>query len=117
LQTEFNRRQYMLEKDFELYYYIDTKLDPVKMHKHDCYEFYFFMKGDIEISINEIRYRVNSGDIILLLPDTNHYPLFLSLKMPRRIFVLWISVDYCNNLIKQSVEYGYLMQYVIIHKE
>lgn len=117
LQTEFNRRQYMVEKDFELYYYSDTKLDPVRTHKHDCYEFYFFMEGDIEISINETRYKVNSGDIILLPPNTNHYPHFLSWKKPYRRFVLWISMDYCNDLIKQSVDYGYLMQYVVIHKE
>lgn len=116
-QTEFSRRQYMLAKDFELYYYSDTNLEPVKLHKHDCYEFYFFMEGDLEICIDGEYYKVVPGDVILFPLGVNHYPHFLSWKVPYRRFVLWISESYCNELIKQSIDYGYLIQYVIIHKE
>ena len=42
LQSAFSTRQYMLSKDFEIYYYNDTRLKPVKSHSHDYYEFYFF---------------------------------------------------------------------------
>lgn len=117
LQTAFSRRQYMLSKDFELYYYSDAKLASVKEHKHDYYEFYFFMEGDMEICINGQMYKVMPGDVILLPPETVHYPHFLSWNVPYRRFVLWISMDYCNHLLEQNVDYGYLMQYVAIHKE
>ncbi|MCI6677163.1 MAG: AraC family transcriptional regulator [Clostridiales bacterium] len=117
LQTEFNRRQYMIANDFELYYYSDMHLEPVKMHQHDCYEFYFFMEGDVEICINKVFYKLSPGDMILLPPGTNHQPRFATWDKPYRRFVLWISMDYCNNLVRQNIAYGYLMQYVLIQKE
>ena len=38
LKTEFSTRQYMLSRDFEIYYYSDKNLPDVKMHTHDYYE-------------------------------------------------------------------------------
>ena len=38
LQTAFQPRQYMLSKDFELYYYEDRTLPKVDFHTHDYYE-------------------------------------------------------------------------------
>ena len=37
-------RQYMLSKDYELYYYSDSHMANVDSHTHDYYEFYFFWK-------------------------------------------------------------------------
>lgn len=39
LKTAFSTRQYMLSKDFEIYYYDDSKLLNVNDHTHDYYEF------------------------------------------------------------------------------
>lgn len=44
LETRFQTRQYMLSKDFEIYYYNDHTLSKVELHSHDYYEFYFFLK-------------------------------------------------------------------------
>ena len=41
LQTAFLTRQYMLEKDFEIYYYNDTVFSNVGKHSHTHYEFFF----------------------------------------------------------------------------
>ena len=35
LRTEFNSRQYMINKDFELYYYSDTDIKNVQIHAHN----------------------------------------------------------------------------------
>ena len=35
LQTKFSNRQYMVSKDFEIYYYNDRNLQNVKSHSHD----------------------------------------------------------------------------------
>ena len=43
LQTRFSTRQYMLSRDFELYYYNEHYTSKVDTHTHDYYEFYFFM--------------------------------------------------------------------------
>ena len=42
LQSEFSPRQYMLSKDFEIYYYNDNQFSIVTDHTHDYYEFYMF---------------------------------------------------------------------------
>ncbi|NLK22271.1 MAG: AraC family transcriptional regulator [Epulopiscium sp.] len=112
LQSSFNTRQYMLSKDFEIYYYSDSQLPPVAPHSHDYYEFYFFLEGNMEINIAGHRYPIKPGDFFLIPPGTNHYPSFLNHELPYRRFVLWISQDYCNQLLKISPSYVYMMQYV-----
>ena len=48
LQSTFSPRQYMLSRDFEIYYYNDTLEDShyygVDSHAHSYYEFYFFSR-------------------------------------------------------------------------
>ena len=41
LQSPFSDRQYMLSRDFEIYYYNDKTPAKVDFHTHDYYEFYF----------------------------------------------------------------------------
>ena len=116
LQSAFSTRQYMLSKDFEIYYYNDTKLKPVKSHSHDYYEFYFFLGGDVSIHIAEKEYPLSNGEMILLPPGVRHYPSIKSTDTPYQRFVFWISQDYCNELMNRSPEYGYLMQNTITSK-
>ena len=73
LQTPFHTRQYMIHKDFEIYYYKDQKLSSVRSHTHNYYEFYFFVDGHVDMSIHETKYSLHPGDIILIPPDTSHY--------------------------------------------
>lgn len=116
LQSAFSTRQYMLSKDFEIYYYNDTKLKPVKNHSHDYYEFYFFLGGDVSIHIEDKEYSLSNGDMILVPPKVRHYPSIKSTDKPYQRFVFWISQDYCNELMNRSPEYGYLMQHTITSK-
>lgn len=44
LKTQFLTRQYMLSRDYELYYYSDSHMANVDSHAHDYYEFYFFWR-------------------------------------------------------------------------
>ena len=116
LQTAFQTRQYMLSKDFEIYYYNDHSLPKVDLHTHDYYEFYFFLEGSVSIQIGEKTFPLHFGDIILLPPALSHRPVIHDRTVPYRRFVLWISKEYCNDLIALSADYGYLLQYVQIHK-
>lgn len=116
LQTTFSMRQYMLSKDFELYYYSDVDLLKVKDHMHDYYEFYFFIEGDVSIRIEQIEYKLKSGDLIVLLPHIHHHVEIHS-KKPYKRFVFWMSKEYYNELLKYSPDYGYLIQYAIQNKE
>lgn len=117
LQTAFQPRQYMLSKDFELYYYEDRALPKVDLHAHGYYEFYFFQEGNVQMQIGDILYPVRYGDIMLIPPHVAHRPIIKDDEHPYRRFVFWISQEYCNHLLQSSPDYAYIMQYVEIEKK
>jgi len=114
-QSKFLTRQYMLSKDFEIYYYNDQNLPTVALHSHDYYEFYFFLEGDVSIQIGKDVYPVQYGDIMLVPPHIPHRPLIASQDLPYRRFVFWISRDYYRHLVSLSEDYAYLVSYVQSH--
>lgn len=116
-KTKFHHRQYMLSKDFEIYYYDDKHLTEVKEHTHNYYEFYFFLEGDVSIVIEDKVHPISVGDVVLIPPSIRHYPIIHSQDIPYRRFVFWISKDYCNTLLSQSPDYVFLMQHACVRKE
>jgi len=113
LKTKFSSRQYMNSKDFELYYYAEFSPNSVKSHTHDYYEFYFFLEGDLSLSISDEMHKIKSGDFLLIPPRTEHYPIIHNNKGAYRRFILWISADYFDSLLKESKDYVYLMRHVL----
>ena len=100
LQSKFSPRQYMLSRDFEIYYYNEPGSAKVRLHTHDYYEFYFFLEGDVSILIEKKEYPLKYGDMVLIPPGVPHQALIHDTNMPYRRFVFWISVDYCSQLMK-----------------
>lgn len=112
LQTRFSTRQYMLSRDFEIYYYKDNTLAGVDSHTHDYYEFYFFLEGDVSLEIAGRIFPLRFGDVVLIPPGTPHQPYIRDSRTPYRRFVFWVTGEYLNQMMETSVAYGYLMQYV-----
>lgn len=117
LQTTFSTRQYMVSKDFEIYYYKDYYLSKVEDHTHNYYEFYFFLEGDVTMMIEGEEYTLKSGDVVLIPPKVRHHARIHSQKAPYRRFVFWISEEYCNHLLEVSKDYVYLMQHVLVSRK
>lgn len=112
LQTAFQTRQYMLSKDFEIYYYSDNHFDGVRTHDHNYYEFYFFLEGDITMYIDEKAHHLKTADMILIPPEVSHYAITNNKDKPYRRFVFWISQEYYQQLLSVSPDYGYLIAHV-----
>lgn len=112
LQSAFQTRQYMLSRDFELYYYDDKDLAKVEAHSHNYFEFYFFLEGDVSMQIGKTTYRVRSGDLMLIPPHSPHRLIIHSQNVPYRRFVFWISKDFCEHLSQLSSSYTYIIDYV-----
>ena len=110
LQTSFSTRQYMLAKDFEIYYYNGLNRLKVESHVHDYYEFYLFLEGDVSIEIQKELYPLKQGDVVLIPPGVSHRAVIHRRELPYRRFVFWISRAYCNKLMEASKSYGYIMQ-------
>ncbi len=111
LQTAFSQRQYMLSKDFEIYYYDDAHFSNVKSHDHNYYEFYFFLQGEIVMYINRQPFALKTGDIILIPPKIPHYIVNQNDNIPYRRFIFWISEDYFQQLCSMSSDYKYIVDY------
>lgn len=112
LRTTFNTRQYMLSKDFEIFYYNDTNIKNVSNHTHSYYEFYFLIGGSVSINIDGKDYPLTTGDMILIPPNVRHYMNILDQSIPYQRFVFWITEEYFEGLLHQSPDYGYLIQKV-----
>lgn len=117
LRTSFNPRQYMLSRDYEIYYYSDTNMTSVHNHSHSYYEFYIFLGGEVAIHIGEKSYPLKPGDVILIPPKVQHRIDIIDKSVPYQRFIFWITPEYCKNLMKISSDYGYLMQHVMISKK
>lgn len=112
IQTEFSTRQYMINNDFEIYYYNDQGLKRVAPHTHDYYEFYFFQEGDVAIEINQMIYALKPGDVVLIPPGISHHAIVNNPGTPYRRFVFWISHSYMDFILKESSDYGYMLDLV-----
>lgn len=110
LQTAFSTRQYMLAKDFEIYYYNDQHFTGVKSHTHNYYEFYFFLEGNIIMKVEQKEYPLKPGDLLLIPPEVAHHAVSPNPDQAYRRFVFWISTDYFRQLQSISPSYTYIMQ-------
>lgn len=123
LRSSFNSRQYMLEKDFEIYYYSDLHFRSGKNHSHDYYEFYVFINGDCAMHISGNDYPLVRGDVVLIPPLVNHHIVIRDPEISYQRFVFWISRSFADGLIAESADYGYLISkslqkgYYIFHNE
>lgn len=116
LRSAFLTRQYMLSKDFEVYYYSDLHLKGAGVHSHDYYEFYFFIAGDVSMSINGNSFHLRTGDVVVIPPKVPHNPIIHNADKYYQRFVFWMSTEYCNRLIAESSAYGYILQRALINK-
>ena len=105
LRSEFNSRQYMLSRDFELFYYSDLHFSSVGLHSHPYTEVYLFCEGEVDMEIEGRRRALQSGDVLVLPPGTAHRAVVRSGEAPYRRFVFWLSEDFCRVLRAESPDY------------
>ncbi|WP_029321070.1 helix-turn-helix transcriptional regulator [Butyrivibrio sp. AE3004] len=108
LKTEFSTRQYMLSRDFEIYYYNDRAIPDVKAHTHDYYEFYFFIGGHIIMYIDGKSFVPTPGTMIVIPPGVAHFARLLDGDMPYRRFVFWVTGQFLDSLANISEDYLFL---------
>lgn len=116
-ETEWKKRQYMEEKDYEIYYYNDHNLSPVRAHSHNYYEIYFFLEGDAEMNAEEQVFWPKPGEVLVIPPGVVHFLRIRNREKPYRRIVLWISASYLEGLLLRSEDYGYLFQRARLKKQ
>ena len=112
IRSDFQSRQYMLSENYELYYYSDLHFKNVKIHSHNYYEFYFFLKGEVEMLLDGEAHPLTEGDIIVVPPGILHQARILDPEKPYSRIVFWHSRESYEALARLSPSYTYITEYV-----
>lgn len=114
LSSNFSNRQYMLSKDYEIFYYNDSHLQSINNHTHSYYEVYMFLGGDVTMHVDHRDYPLSKGDVIIIPPDVPHHLIIHQSGLPYQRFIFWITPECINRLMEISPDYGYVMQEVAV---
>lgn len=87
--------------------YVNTQRDisysseKLQLHSHSFYELIYCENGSIQYLIADKRYRIHTGDIILVPPGISHRPLFYDkMTEPYSRIVLWLSIEFFQDATK-----------------
>lgn len=94
----FDPRQEMLTRDFELQYKRDTYLKDVELHHHDFYEIYFLLSGDVTYLIESKIIHVMPGDLLLIPPGELHQVIIRPEMSVYERYVLWVDPQFIQRL-------------------
>lgn len=98
----FDPRQEMLDKDFELQYKRDTYLKDVELHHHDFYEIYFLLSGDVTYLIESKIVHVMPGDLLLIPPGELHQVIIRPEMSVYERYVLWVDLPFVQRLSSRT---------------
>ncbi|NLO99826.1 MAG: AraC family transcriptional regulator [Clostridiaceae bacterium] len=93
----FTHRQYMLSDNFEFFHYKDNTPLEVEYHKHDFFEIYFFISGDVTYIIEGKSYTLKPWDIILINNKELHKPVINHGAIYERI-VIWVNPAFISKM-------------------
>ena len=98
----FDPRQEMLDKEFELQYKRDANLKDVELHHHDFYEIYFLLSGDVTYLIESKIVHVMPGDLLLIPPGELHQVIIRPEMSVYERYVLWVEPQFLQRLSSQA---------------
>lgn len=93
----FTHRQYMLSDNFEFFHYKDNGPLEVEYHKHDFFEIYFLISGEVTYVIEGKSYTLKPWDIILINNKELHKPIINRGSIYERI-VIWVNPDFISKI-------------------
>lgn len=111
-RSKFDNREHMQSRDYELYYYSDRNLGNIRAHKHNYFEFCFFLEGGVSMEVDGAVFPLRPGDVIIIRPGQLHRSIIHDQELAFRRFVCWISEAYCARLTGALEDFGYLFRYL-----
>ena len=96
--SAFNVLQSMSRDDIEIYHYCDAATFNVPPHRHDFFELYCLLSDSFIYHVEDNRYDLKPGSLILVQPGETHWPEFEG--PPREIerIVLWLNPQFISSL-------------------
>ncbi len=97
IDRPFTHRQYMLSDNFEFFHNKDYAPLEVEYHKHDFFEIYFFISGEVTYLIEGKSYTLKPWDIILINNKELHKPIINQGSAYERI-VIWVNPNFISKI-------------------
>ena len=77
----------------------------LQLHSHAFFELIYCEGGTIQYLIGDTRYRIHTGDVILIPPGISHRPIFYDeMTEPYTRIVLWVSTEFFSSIEKLCPE-------------
>ena len=109
IHIDYNPLGTLREKDFGLYYIDNLSELNKEVKKHDFYEFSFFLAGKVFIQIESTEHSLSPGQVLLLPPNTSHKISKIDSSIPHASFIIFVSTEYFDQLLKRTEDYGYML--------
>ena len=91
---QYDGRQHMLRRDFELLHLRDIMPMEIQEHRHAYYELLFIVAGsDLNYQLGSDIYRVVPNSIILINSETAHHPIVNPHSIYERL-LLWLTPEF-----------------------
>ena len=94
----FDPRQHMQARTFEIFHYKEPRPADVEVHHHDFYEVYHLLEGHVDYWVEGQILSMEAGDLLLINPMELHRPMISHEKQTYERIVLWIDREYLQNL-------------------
>lgn len=92
----------------EVHLDISKSSDIVSLHSHSFYEIIFCNGGNVPYLLNNNRYRVQKGDVLLIPPGIIHGPLLHEENSePYQRISLWINAEYFDHSAQKTPALNY----------
>lgn len=93
-----------IASNFQIFHYYDERIDKAGPHQHDFYEIFMFLSGEVSYIVNDMKYKISPGDILLINAGETHYPLISDERKVYNRMVLWIKKDYLESLCTDETD-------------
>ncbi|MBQ8623585.1 MAG: helix-turn-helix transcriptional regulator [Oscillospiraceae bacterium] len=78
-------------------------LDPHPFHRHNAYEIYYFMSGNVNLYIEQQCYNLRPGDLVIISPEQLHRVVYLDYQVYERT-IINIKHEYVEKLSSDSTD-------------
>lgn len=98
MRADRYENQLMSCSTYEVHHKTDKDLKTVEMHSHDFCEVYLFLRGSASYIIEDCKYSLLPGDILIIPPGKLHQLDIKDSSATYERFVLWIDQRYLKSI-------------------
>lgn len=78
-------------------------LDPHPFHRHNAYEIYYFMSGNVNLYVEQQCYNLRPGDLVIISPEQLHRVVYLDFQVYERT-IINIKHELIKSLSSESTD-------------